>query len=91
MHYEFDEIIDRLHDPYSFSFKWKDPSYILDALGIKERREDMICLETADMDFRVAPEIVEDLKKLTDHGIAILQIPDMIRIMKQIPVFKTRI
>ncbi|MBR2533671.1 MAG: aminotransferase class I/II-fold pyridoxal phosphate-dependent enzyme [Erysipelotrichaceae bacterium] len=69
MHYEFDEIIDRLHDPYSFSFKWKDPSYILDALGIKERREDMICLETADMDFRVAPEIIEDLKKLTDHGI----------------------
>ena len=69
MKYDFDEIIDRIHDPYSFSFKWKNPSYILDTLGIKEIRDDVICLETADMDFRVAPEIIEDLKKLTDHGI----------------------
>ena len=69
MKYDFDEIIDRIHDPYSFSFKWKSPSYILDMLGIKEVRDDVICLETADMDFRVAPEIIEDLKKLTDHGI----------------------
>ena len=69
MKYEFDEVIDRISDPYSFSFKWKDPSYILDELGIKEVREDVICLETADMDFKTAPEIIEDLKKLADHGI----------------------
>jgi cystathionine beta-lyase len=69
MKYEFDEIIDRIHDPYSFSFKWKSPSYILDDLGVKEVREDVICLETADMDFKTAPEIIEDLKKLADHGI----------------------
>ncbi len=69
MHYEFDEVIDRIHDPYSFSFKWQSPSYILERLGVKEVRDDVICLETADMDFRTAPEIIEDLKKLADHGI----------------------
>ncbi len=70
MRYEFDEVIDRRNDPYSFSFKWQKPDYILDELGIEgELRRDAICLETADMDFRTAPEIIEDLKKLTDHGI----------------------
>jgi cystathionine beta-lyase len=69
MKYEFDEIIDRKHDRYSFSFKWQSPAYILNQLGITKMRDDTICLETADMDFRVAPEIIEDLHKLTDHGI----------------------
>lgn len=69
MKYDFDTIIDRIHDPFSFSFKWQSPSYILNDLGIKEWRDDVICLETADMDFKVAPEIIEDLKKLCDHGI----------------------
>ena len=69
MKYEFDEIIDRRNDKYSFSFKWKSPGYILDDLGVKGYRDDVICLETADMDFRVAPEIIEDLKNLCDHGI----------------------
>lgn len=69
MKYEFDQIIDRIHDPYSFSFKWKSPGYILNDLGIEKYREDVICLETADMDFKVAPEIIDDLKKLCDHGI----------------------
>ncbi len=80
MKYEFDEIIDRIHDPFSFSAKWLHPSYILDSLGIKEVRDDVICLETADMDFRVAPEIIEDLRKLTDHGIfGYSTIPDSYR------------
>ena len=69
MKYEFDQIIDRKNDDCSFSFKWQSPGYILNDLGIKTVREDVICLETADMDFKVAPEIVEDLKKLCDHGI----------------------
>ncbi|MBR5340356.1 MAG: aminotransferase class I/II-fold pyridoxal phosphate-dependent enzyme [Erysipelotrichaceae bacterium] len=69
MKYEFDEIIDRRNDPYSFSFKWQSPAYICDSLGIKEIRDDTICLETADMDFKTAPEIIEDLKKLTEYGI----------------------
>ena len=70
MRYEFDEVIDRRNDPCSFSFKWQRPDYILDELDVKgELREDAICLETADMDFRTAPEIIEDLKKLTEHGI----------------------
>lgn len=69
MKYDFDQIIDRKNDLYSFSFKWKSPDYILNDLGIKAAREDTICLETADMDFKVAPEIIEDLKRLCDHGI----------------------
>ncbi len=69
MKYEFDQIIDRINDEYSFSFKWQSPDYILKDLGVKAVRDDVICLETADMDFKVAPEIVEDMKKLCDHGI----------------------
>ncbi len=69
MKYEFDQIIDRKNDEYSFSFKWQSPDYILNDLGIKTVRDDVICLETADMDFKVAPEIVEDMRKLCDHGI----------------------
>ncbi|MBQ6333455.1 MAG: aminotransferase class I/II-fold pyridoxal phosphate-dependent enzyme [Erysipelotrichaceae bacterium] len=80
MKYEFDEVIDRINDEFSFSFKWQGPAYILDSLGVKEMREDVICLETADMDFRVAPEIIEDLHKLTDHGIfGYSRIPDSYR------------
>ena len=69
MHYEFDEIIDRKNDPYSFSFKWQKPDYVCKQVGISELRDDVICLETADMDFKVAPEIIDDLMKLTRHGI----------------------
>lgn len=67
--YNFDEVIDRTNNPYSFSAKWKGPDYILNTLKVKPSRKDMICLETADMDFKVAPEIVEDLKKIVEHGI----------------------
>lgn len=69
MHYEFDEMIDRKGDPFSFSAKWQGPGYILDQVGATPIREDVICLETADMDFRTAPEIIEDLTALTKHGI----------------------
>jgi len=69
MKYDFNSIIDRKNDEFSFSFKWRKPDYILKSLDIKNIREDAICLETADMDFKVAPEIINDLKKLCDHGI----------------------
>ena len=69
MKYNFDEIIDRKNDPYSFSFKWQGPSYIMGDMGIRNIRDDLICLETADMDLKTAPEIIEDLHKLCDHGI----------------------
>lgn len=69
MKYEFDEIIDRKTGKYSFSGKWQAPGYVLNKVGATDIREDYICLETADMDFRVAPEIIEDLKNLCDHGI----------------------
>ena len=69
MNYNFDEIIDRINDKHSFSAKWQSPGYILKMLGVCPDRDDIICLETADMDFRIAPEIVEDLIALAKHGI----------------------
>ena len=69
MKYNFDEMIDRIGDTYSFASKWQAPDYVLNQLGIYERPENAICLETADMDIKVAPEICEDLHKLVDHGI----------------------
>ena len=58
MKYNFDEIIDRAHDEYSYSLKWsnlKDDSYI--------------CLQTADMDFKTTPEVIEAMHKVADHGV----------------------
>lgn len=69
MKFNFDEVIDRVNDKYSFSTKWQGPEYILNALNVKKEREDMICLETADMDYRVAPVIIEDFIELSKHGI----------------------
>jgi len=69
MKYDFETIIDRVNEKYSFSFKWRKPDYILNSLGIDKIRDDSICLETADMDFKVAPAIIEDLKGLCEHGI----------------------
>lgn len=71
MKYNFDEIIDRKNSEFSFSAKWQGPGYILKSLGVDEKkmRKDTICLETADMDFKVAPEITEDLMKVIEHGI----------------------
>lgn len=69
MKYNFDESINRTSDPYSFSMKWKSYGYAYRKLNVTLTREDLICLETADMDIKVAPEILEDLHKLTDHGI----------------------
>ena len=58
MKYNFDEIINRAHDEYSYSLKWsnlKDDSYI--------------CLQTADMDFKTTPEVIEAMHKVADHGV----------------------
>ena len=49
----------------------------------KEVREDVICLETADMDFKTAPEIIEDLKKITETVSAMTG--DSYRLMKFFP------
>lgn len=58
MKYNFDEIIDRTNDQYSYSLKWSN---------LKDK--DYICLQTADMDFKTAPEVIEAMHKVADHGV----------------------
>ena len=53
MKYDFDTVIDRRNNG---SAKW-------------DVKENELPLSTADMDFRVAPEIIEDLHKVIDHGV----------------------
>lgn len=69
MQYNFDEIIDRRHEKYSYSMKWGKSQLIADMLGVDEIKDDSIAIFTADMDFRCAPPIIEALRKVVDHGI----------------------
>lgn len=61
MKYDFDTIINRKN---TGSFKWDD---IL--LEMKAEYEDIIPLSVADMEFKVAPEIVEDIKNKVDEAV----------------------
>lgn len=56
----FDELIDRRN---SNSIKWNM------AFGNIPLRDDQIPMWVADMDFKVAPEIADSIKKLADYGI----------------------
>ena len=69
MEYNFDEIIDRRHDKYSYSMKWGKSPLIANMLGVDEIKEDSIAIFTADMDFHCAPPIIEAMHKVADHGI----------------------
>ncbi|MBQ4253972.1 MAG: aminotransferase class I/II-fold pyridoxal phosphate-dependent enzyme [Erysipelotrichaceae bacterium] len=69
MKYNFDEVVDRIHEEGSYSSKWSDSprsaaQYLSDTVP-----EDRFAVFLADMDFRCAPEIREALKKVIDHGI----------------------
>lgn len=67
--YNFDEMIDRVNDPYSYSLKWVVSPMTKAMMGMDEIPEDMISLVTADMDFKVAPAIIEAMHKVAEHGI----------------------
>lgn len=69
MNYNFDEIIDRRHDPYSYSFKWSTSPQVAAMLGVDKIEQDSISLFTADMDFRCAQPIIDALRCVADHGI----------------------
>src|SRR5512138_2394513 len=69
MNYNFDEIIDRRHDPYSYSFKWSTSPQVAEMLGMDKIEQDSIALFTADMDFRCAQPIIDALRCVADHGI----------------------
>lgn len=67
--YNFDEMIDRINDPYSYSMKWIDSPMMAKMMGMDHLPEDRISLVTADMDFKVAPAIIEAMHKVAEHGI----------------------
>lgn len=70
MKYNFDEIIDRKNDPYSFSTKWAAGELVAtNMLGVKHYSEDSIPMCSADMDFRCPQPVVEALKREAEHGI----------------------
>lgn len=59
MKYSFDTTISR-EGTNSYKYDWRKKIF---------GKEDVIPLWVADMDFRIADEIVEDIKKRADHGI----------------------
>lgn len=62
MKYNFDEIIDRKS---TLSKKWNPEFY----KTLFHGKEDLLPLWVADMDFKVAPEILESLSKIIEHGV----------------------
>lgn len=67
--YNFDEIIDRRHDRWSYSEKWSDSAETAAHCGVSHIADDHIALFTADMDFRCARPILDALHATVDHGI----------------------
>jgi len=63
--YNFDEIIDRKG---TSSYKWDNELY--------PKGVDMLPMPVADMDFRVADEILEALNKVNSHGVLGYSLPD---------------
>lgn len=68
MKYNFDEVINRRSDKYSYSVKWAKNDLIKEYLGA-DVNDETIPLFTADMDFRCAPQIIEALQGVASHGI----------------------
>ena len=66
---DFDQVIDRRHDAFSYSSKWSTSREIAEHCGLREITDDHIALFTADMDFRCAPAILDALHATVDHGI----------------------
>lgn len=69
MKYQFDEIIDRRHDPRSYSMKWSTSPFLAKLLGVDQIQDNSIAMCTADMDFRCAQPIVDALIETAQYGI----------------------
>lgn len=66
---DFDTIIDRRHDRYSYSAKWDAAQGTAEHCGVSHIDDEHISLFTADMDFRTAPAVIDALHATVDHGI----------------------
>lgn len=78
MKFDFDAIIDRIHAPYQYSSKWNDIQSNRDRYNYgNPLPKNRIPMQTADMDFKCSPAIVEALVKTAEHGIyGYTEIPD---------------
>ena len=66
---DFDEVIDRRNDPFSYSSKWSRTKGTAEHVGVSHITDEHIALFVADMDFRCAQPILDALHKTVDHGI----------------------
>ena len=69
MKYNFDEVVDRIHEDGSYSSKWSNNERMAQMFLSDKLPEDRLCFFVADMDFRCAPEITAALVKEAQHGI----------------------
>lgn len=77
MKYNFDEVVDRIHEPGSYSSKWASNERMAAMFLTDKLPEDRLALYLADMDFRCAPEIIDALIAEAKHGIfGYTQAPD---------------
>ena len=69
MKYNFDELVDRMHEDGSYSAKWSTNERMAAMFFSDTLPEDRLCLFLADMDFRCAPELTAELVKEAQHGV----------------------
>ncbi len=69
MKYNFDEVVDRMHEPGSYSSKWANNERMATMFLTDKLPEDRLNFFVADMDFRCAPEIIDALIAEAKHGI----------------------
>ncbi len=69
MKYNFDEVVDRIHEEGSYSSKWSNNERMAAMFLTDKLPEDRLCFFVADMDFRCAPQIIDALTKEAQHGI----------------------
>jgi len=69
MKFNFDEVVDRTHEPGSYSAKWSENPHMAAMFQAEEVPSDRLCFYVADMDFRTAPAITEAVKTVASHGI----------------------
>ena len=69
MKYNFDEIIDRAHAPYSYSSKWNNTEQAARTYQSETVPDDRLPFFVADMDFHCMPELVDALVKTAQHGV----------------------
>ena len=67
--YDFDAVIDRRHNPYSYSEKWATDRGLAKHCGVSAITDEHIPLFVADMDFRCAQPVLDALHATVDHGI----------------------